>query len=305
MPGNIAGCDFCGTVEVAGDAATHSPGTRVCGAIFPYKPDEPRSGSFAEFLVADSRLLLRVPGTWDDLQGAALGGIGWSTVCQAISHPDALAPEGLPSSPSEGRSTPVLVYGGSTATGTMACQLLKLSGYTPLAVTSPQSSALATQYGAAYTASYLLVDCVGSIRAIAAGKMIRHALDCITDAQSAATCFASLGRAGGSYACLEECPQAWLTRRTVCVKEVMGYEILGQRVYLGPTTTYTREPSQLSFGIGLEWAAEMQELVDKELVRPHPALEVGGRWDGIIKGLDMLVRGEVKGHKIVVRISTP
>lgn len=126
MPGNMAGCDFCGTVEIAGDSATHSPGTRVCGAIPPYKPDQPRSGSFAEFLVADSRLLLRVPGTWDDLQGAALGGVGWSTVCQAISHPEALALEGLPSSPSEGSSTPVLVYGAATATGTMACQLSKL-----------------------------------------------------------------------------------------------------------------------------------------------------------------------------------
>lgn len=178
------------------------------------------------------------------------------------------------------------------------------SGYTPLAVTSPKSSALATEYGTADTASYLSADCAGSIRAVAAGKPIRHALDCITDAQSAATCFASLDRAGGSYACLEERPRAWRTRRAVRVKEVMGYEILGLRVYLGPATTYTREPSQLSFGIGLKWAAEMQRLVDKGLVRPHPALEVGGRWDGIIKGLDMLVRGEVKGHKLVVRIST-
>lgn len=125
MPGNMTGCDFCGVVEVAGESSIHTPGTRVCGAVFPYKPDEPRSGAFAETVVADSRLLIRVPSTWTDLQGGALGGVGWSTACLAISHPEALGLEGLPSKPAE-TSTPILVYGGATATGTMACQLLKL-----------------------------------------------------------------------------------------------------------------------------------------------------------------------------------
>lgn len=125
MPGNLAGCDFCGVVEATGPSSLQPTGTRVCGAVFPYKPDEPRSGAFAEWLVADSRLLLRVPHAWTDLEGAALGGVGWSTVCLAMSHPTALALVGRPSKPSE-KKEPVLVYGGATATGTMACQLLKL-----------------------------------------------------------------------------------------------------------------------------------------------------------------------------------
>lgn len=120
-----AGCDFCGIVEAGGDKCKFKPGTRVSGAVFPYKPDEPLSGSFAEWLVADSRLLLNIPPGWDDLQGAALGGVGWSTVCLALSHPEALALEGLPSKPIE-KPVPVLVYGGASATGTMATQCLKL-----------------------------------------------------------------------------------------------------------------------------------------------------------------------------------
>lgn len=125
MPGNLAGCDYCGVVVTAGASSLQPPGTRVCGAVFPYKPDEPRPGAFAEWLIADSRLLLRVPPAWTDLQGAALGGVGWSTVCLAMTHPEALALEGRPSKPSKKKEA-VLVYGGATATGTMACQLLKL-----------------------------------------------------------------------------------------------------------------------------------------------------------------------------------
>ncbi len=145
LPGNGVGCDFCGVVERTGDADTttsgtgnspqlHAPGTRVCGTVFPYAPtddDHRRIGAFAEWIVADSRLLLRVPEGWSDLQGAALGGVGWSTVALAMSHPDALALPALPSRPAEKR-VPILVYGGGTATGTMACQLLKLYVYYPM-----------------------------------------------------------------------------------------------------------------------------------------------------------------------------
>lgn len=145
---------------------------------------------------------------------------------------------------------------------------------------------------------------VESIKSMAGGKAIRHTLDCITDAESCATCFSALGRAGGRYACLEECPHAWRTRQTVKVKEVMGYEILGQRVYLGLATTYTREPSEMAFQLGLTWAAEMQALLDRGWLDTHPVVEVQGRWEGITKGLAMLQRGEVRGHKLIVQIAT-
>jgi len=133
VPGNGAGCDFCGVIQSMGDAVGGSIelGTRVCGSVFPYSqptvdgPDG-HTGAFAEWLVADSRLILRVPDDWSDLQGAALGGVGWSTVGLAMSHPDAMDLTGLPSCPCD-KMRPVLVYGGGTATGTMACQLLKLS----------------------------------------------------------------------------------------------------------------------------------------------------------------------------------
>jgi NADPH:quinone reductase-like Zn-dependent oxidoreductase len=126
MPGNTTGCDFCGVVEEGDTTGTKLQiGTRVCGTTFAYNPDDPHNGAFAERVVADARLLLKVPDDWSDLQGASLGGIVWGTVSLAFSDPEALALEGTPSEPVE-KKLPVLVYGGATALGTMACQLLSL-----------------------------------------------------------------------------------------------------------------------------------------------------------------------------------
>ncbi|RYP18464.1 hypothetical protein DL765_003918 [Monosporascus sp. GIB2] len=304
MPGNIAGCDFCGVIETvaaeSGAALAFPMGTRVCGALFPYRPNDKHNGSFAQYVAADSRLLLKVPSYWSDLQAAALGGVGWSTLCLAFSDPEALSLQGTPSKPVE-KKVPILVYGGATATGTLACQLLALSGYTPIAVTSAASEALAVEYGAAGTAQYTSPTCSETIRSLVK-EPIRHALDCITDAESAAICFRAISRGGGRYACLEGFPEAWRTRRAIKVKEVMGFEILGVDVHLGDTT-YTRSASEELFNIGKHWASEMQSLLNAGLVKTHPIREVQGQWEGIINGVAALQRGEVRAEKLVVRLS--
>jgi NADPH:quinone reductase-like Zn-dependent oxidoreductase len=126
MEGNTIGCDFCGIVEVAGPSALYKPGTRVCGADFPYRPNNPYNGAFSEYAVCDSRLALAVPDDWRDTQAAALGAIGWGTACLAISPADSLGLPGTPSRPAE-KPLPVLVYGGATATGIIAIQMLRQS----------------------------------------------------------------------------------------------------------------------------------------------------------------------------------
>ncbi|KAI1081409.1 hypothetical protein F5B20DRAFT_579273 [Whalleya microplaca] len=296
--GNTGGCDFCGVVDVAGELSSHTTGTRVCGAAFPYKPGD-TGGSFAQYLAVDSRLLVQVPTSWTDLQGAAFGGVGWSTLSMAFSDLDALALSGSPSKPIENKQ-PVLVYGGATATGTLACQLLKLSGYHPVAVASAASAPLAAEYGAGGVASYNTPSrpCLDQIRSITQGAPIRYVLDCITDAESAATCFQAIARTGGSYACLEQFHEGWHTRRAVKVKEVMGFEVLGVDVDLGPNTTYTRMASSRLHEVGITWASEMQRLVQAGLLKPHPLAEVkatSGQWsDAVLEGLRRLRRGELQ-----------
>ncbi|KAI0424001.1 putative alcohol dehydrogenase [Xylaria sp. FL1042] len=306
--GGSAGCDFCGMVVKAGPSAVCQQGTRVCGGLFPYGQYDGAAlrpqGSFAEFIAVDSRRLLRIPDAWSDLEGAALGAVGWGTVGLALSDPHALALDGFPSTPTA-EPEPVLVYGAATATGTMACQLLKLSGYLPIAVTSPQSTALAVEYGVSSTCSYTSPKCAESARALA-GVPIRHALDCITSAESVATCFAALARTGGRYACIESLQDSWRTRRAVRVKEVMGYEALGRDFLVGSKAegvTYTRSASSTLAALYARWGTEMQQLLDAGSVKHHPILQIDGRWDGIINGLMMLRGGEVRGQKLVIKIA--
>lgn len=124
MEGNTVGCDFCGIVEEAGSSSIHPVGTRICGADFPYRPNNPYNGAFAQYAVTDSRHALAIPDTMDDTTAAAIGAIGWGTATLALSDPQALNLPGLPSKPAE-KPLPVLVYGGATATGIIAIQILK------------------------------------------------------------------------------------------------------------------------------------------------------------------------------------
>lgn len=126
-PGAMLGCDIAGTVVEARPLADECPpGTRLCGPVHGCNPANPDNGAFMEYLVADSRVLLRVPAVWSDVEAAALGGVGWATV--ALAMEDCLKLAGRPSAPAQlradGSRIPVLVYGGATATGTMACQIL-------------------------------------------------------------------------------------------------------------------------------------------------------------------------------------
>lgn len=316
MPLATMGCDFCGIVVESSSMeqkqlARYAPGTRVCGAVYGYNPEEAHNGAFAEYVVADERLVLRVPESWSDLQAAALGGIGWGTCGLALWDGSALALEGRPSQPvviiDEKKRPPVLVYGGATATGTMACQLLKLAGYAPIATASAMSKQLTLDYGAEASVLYKASDCAAQVQTAAAilntSGTIKHALDCITDPESAATCFSSLSRTGGRYACLEAFNEAWRTRRAVRVETVLGYEMWGARVQLGPDeSVYSRPANDDKLQATVAWAREIQGLLDRGLIKHHPFKEVEGKWCGIIKGLEMLQTGNVRGQKLVVKL---
>jgi NADPH:quinone reductase-like Zn-dependent oxidoreductase len=301
MDGNTVGCDFCGIVETAGSSSSIPPGTRVSGADFPYRRNNPYNGAFAQYAVLDSRHALKVPDNWSDLQAAALGTAGWGTSCLALADPEALNLQARPSSPAE-KAIPVLVYGGATATGIIAIQMLRMSGYRPIAVCSDASAAAVRKYGAVGTASYMSPTCLETIKSLAGGVPIKHAFDCITNRESVALCYGALARIGGRYACLEDCPELWRTRRAVKAKVVMGYE--GQNVDVDLAhPVYTRKANPELHAVTEEWAKEMQALLDQGKISTQEIQEVAGGFDGVIEAMEMLARGTVRGRKLVVRIA--
>lgn len=124
-PGAIVGCDLSGLIVRLGSTAPSSLkiGDRVCGAVHGSNPIDHQTGAFAEFVRADAGLVLKVPDGMGWEEAAAIGGIGHGTLGLALW--DSLELPASPDKPAE-KAAHVLVYGGSTATGTMAIQLLRL-----------------------------------------------------------------------------------------------------------------------------------------------------------------------------------
>jgi nucleoside-diphosphate-sugar epimerase len=125
--GAIVGMDFAGrivAISKAIDRADLSVGDMVCGIVHGSNPDDHESGSFAQYVLAAADFVLKVPAGMSPQQAATLG-TGLLTGCMALWS--SLEIPATPDDPARGNmKIPVLVYGGSTSSGTIAIQLLKL-----------------------------------------------------------------------------------------------------------------------------------------------------------------------------------
>lgn len=131
-PRAIVGMDFVGKIlHMDAEAAQLRPdlavGDKVCGFIPGSNPLHPDNGSFADYLRAHAQLVYRVPKNMSDGEAASMG-VAIATAVLALWH--SLKLSGSPASPLTPANAPglshVLVYGASTASGTMILQLLKL-----------------------------------------------------------------------------------------------------------------------------------------------------------------------------------
>ncbi len=119
------GCDFSGIVEQAGSAVTKSfqLGDRVFGFAHSCHTAQPEDGAFAEYLVAKGDITLKIPGNMGFEEAASLG-VQVFTVGQGL-YQSLELPWPTKTVKPEDRF-PVLIYGGSTAMGTLAIQMAKL-----------------------------------------------------------------------------------------------------------------------------------------------------------------------------------
>lgn len=122
-PDCTIGCDFAGIVEEVGSKVTKpwKKGDRIAGFTHGGNAVEKEDGCFAEYCVAKGDLQMKIPDNMTMAEAATLG-VGVTTVgqglCQSLELP-------LPTQPTS-EKTPVLIYGGSTATGSLAIQYAKL-----------------------------------------------------------------------------------------------------------------------------------------------------------------------------------
>ncbi|KAF5017411.1 hypothetical protein F66182_10662 [Fusarium sp. NRRL 66182] len=294
QPYAILGADFAGEVVATGaDVTGVQPGDRVCGAQNELFRASPERGAFADYNVTRGRMWMKMPDGWSYEAAASLP-VGLCTAGLALK----LLGLPLPDQPVD-KSAYVLVYGGSTATATIAMQLLKLSGLIPIAVCSPKNFALARSNGAEQVFDRHEEGCAQKIKSYTKNNL-KYALDCITSVESTVFCFAAIGRAGGRYVSLDPWEEHAAMRKVVKCDFTVGPRIFGE----GCTwpAPYGSEPDEELREFGVKLWDIARNLVAEGKLKNHPLRVLDGGFEAIMAGMELIRDKKLSGEKVVVRM---
>ena len=168
--GTIVGCDYAGIVEDVGKAVKKSfkKGDRVAGfahggnqrrdvlkhtianrsAANDYNPE---NGAFARYIAVKGDLQMHIPDSVS-FEAASSVGVGIGTVGFGLYKVLHLP---FPGECQEIDSRTILIYGGSTASGTVAIQFARLSGLKVVTTCSPKHFDLVKELGASVVYDYV------------------------------------------------------------------------------------------------------------------------------------------------------
>ncbi|KAK4507637.1 hypothetical protein PRZ48_001372 [Zasmidium cellare] len=290
-PGVTVGVDFSGVIEEIGPKVTKAwkKGDRVCGFVHGSNQTQPEDGTFAEYCVMKGDLGLKIPDAMSDEDAATLG-VGVITVGQSMYQN-----LGLPE-PGNGKDNGFfLVYGGSTASGTLAVQYAALTGYRVIATASEHNYSLLKTLGAEEVFDYKDPSCGEKIRSYT-NDSLTLALDCIAEGDSPPICCAAISSKGGSISYLLRTSHP---RTDVENKYRAGYTVIGEAFdKLG--RHWPAEPEDFQYA--KRFVKVTQKLVDAGKLVTHPKVVGEDGLVGIFDGLEKLKEGRVSGKKLVYRV---
>lgn len=221
-------------------------------------------------------------------EDAATLGVGITTVGQGLYQE-----LGLPFPPAKVEEpTPILIYGASTATGTLAVQYAKLSGYEVLATSSPRNFDLLRKLGADHVFDYNEPNIGAKIRE-ATNDKLKLVFDCIAEGDSFNITAAAISSTGGHMSGL--LPPDGYPRSDVKAVWTLGYTALGERF----NERLDAKPEDYEFGV--KFWKRTQELIKSGKIKPHPT-EVRDGLAGVPQGLMDLKDGKVSGVKLVYKV---
>ncbi|KAK3670644.1 hypothetical protein LTR78_009479 [Recurvomyces mirabilis] len=300
QPGHTVGCDFVGTVEEIGKTAnsnnaggqTWKKGDRFAGVSHGVNNAEPEDGSFGEYVMAKGAVGMKVPGNVSDEEAATLG-VGISTVGQGLYQSLKLP---LPEGQKAGSGEWGLVYGGSTATGSLAIQFAKLSGCKVITTCSPRNFDLVKSLGAEEAFDYNDKDVSKKIRDYTSDSLTK-VFDCISEGASPNISAEAISSSkGGVVTYLLPTKH---DRADVENKMTLAYTIMGESFKFGPQP-FEGKKEDLDFGSKF-WEIS-RRLLEKGSVKVHPVQVEAGGLEGVFEGMKMLKEGKVSGKKLVYKI---
>ncbi|ORY67421.1 putative alcohol dehydrogenase [Pseudomassariella vexata] len=298
-PGCVFGFDCAGVVVAVGSAVTKDLkiGDRVCGSASGMNREKPLAGAFAEYVKFPGDMALKVPDFMSDEDAAALG-TAVASACMTL-----FWSLGMPLSVLDGvQQNPaptVLVYGGSTSTGTMVIQLLHLCGFHIITTCSPRNFELVKSYGADEVFDYKTPTCAADIRSHTRNAL-GYAIDCFAEDSSMKFCYAAIGRAGGRYTALNPFSDRLATRKVIKPDWILATRIAGDgSAWPAP---YGCDPEPRLKELAGPLFAKVQKLLDQGKIRAHPIKVEEGGFESVVGGVGVIRRGEVSGVKLVYRV---
>ncbi|KAK7538814.1 chaperonin 10-like protein [Phyllosticta citribraziliensis] len=295
--GSTSGCDFAGVVQELGPGVTDvAVGDRIAGFAHGGNANNKEDGAFAEYLVAKAGPHMKIPESvsWEE---AATLGVGITTVGQGLYQSLRLP---LPEQPAKTKF-PVLIYGGSTATGALAIQFAKLSGLDVITTCSPRNFDLVHSLGASAAFDYNSPTCGADIRAHTQNSLY-HAFDCVSEHSSPTICAEALSTETSSkkpaYSALLNVE---FPRQDVDARQTLGYTVVGEEFFkFGANFPAKKE----DFEFGKMFWALSQRLLEEKKFRVHQPDVRDGGLNGVLEGLNDLRQGKVSGKKLVYRIGS-
>ncbi|KAJ5248790.1 zinc-binding oxidoreductase ToxD [Penicillium chermesinum] len=298
-PGTTVGCDYAGIVEAVGPKVVKrfAKGDHVFGFAQGCNVMQKEDGAFAEYMVAKGDVQWRKPENVSFEEAATLG-IGIATVVQSLYQGLGLEwpKAGGEEEEVQGSKGVILIYGGSTATGYLAVQCAKLSGYTVIATSSPHNFEYVRAAGADYVLDYKDPGAVGEVRKITDGKL-KLVLDTISLEQSVKFCEAALSEEGGKYHSILSITPG---RKDVQYSFSLAYTIIAEDMHRfgGEWPARPADKAYMeSFGPLFE------SLLAQGKIKPIKP-RVGERGlNGILDGLKQMEEKKVSGEKLVYNIA--
>ncbi|CDM32165.1 hypothetical protein DTO013E5_3622 [Penicillium roqueforti] len=292
-PGVLVGCDYSGTVEAVGKDVKKDfkKGDRVCGFVHGSNAVQPEDGTFAEYIVAKGDLQWKIPENISFQEAATLG-VGINTVGQGLYQSLKLA---LPTDPIKD-ATPILIYGGSTATGTLAIQFAKLSGYKVLTTCSPHHFDLVRSLGADDVYDYKDPQAPAKIRKDTDNNL-KLVFDCISLDSSAAFCDNAISTDGGEYSSLLSVK---INRANVNDRYTLAYTTIGEAFSFGDTPIPAKPEDKAH---AEKFIPIVEDLLAQGKIKAHPTKVGEHGLKGVIEGLKLLKEGKVSGEKLVYNVS--